>query len=389
MADTSPRQRALAGAARPEPAVVPAEPPSGSVAEPERQRQRQLRRIGRPFDRQSPFVVGFSGTLGALVALVIGAAVYSIRGTLVLVFLALFLAVGLDPVVVLLTHHHVRRPYAVMVVLLAALCIVGAFVYSAISPIHAEVHQLIREIPIWRKQLATGKGAFGHIARSLHLSSDLHNLTTASLAKYFASGALGAGKAVISTAASFIIVVVLTVYFLAALPSIKKFFTQLVPRSRRERFGVILEEVAAGVGGFLLGNIVTSVVAGLGSSLWALAWGIPYPLLLGLAVALFDLIPVVGSTVAGVIVSLVALAVSLPVAVATAAFYVGYRFFEDYLLVPRVMRHAVNVTPVVTVLAVLIGGALLGIIGALVAIPVAASIKLVLEYSVFPRIDSN
>jgi predicted PurR-regulated permease PerM len=357
------------------------------VDEPER--QRQLRRIGRPFDRQSPFVVGFSGALGVLVALVIGAAVYSIRGTLVLVFVALFVAVGMDPVVVLLTKHHVRRPYAVMVVLLVALCIVGAFVYSAISPINAEVHQLIKEVPTWRSQLASGRGALGHIAKTLHLSSDLHALSTASLAKYFASGALGAGKAVISTAASFIIVIVLTVYFLAALPSIKKFFTQLVPRSRRDRFGVILEEVAAGVGGFLLGNILTSVVAGLGSFLWALAWGIPYPLLLGLLVALFDLIPVVGSTVAGIIVSLVALAVSLPVAVATAAFYVGYRFFEDYLLVPRVMRQAVKVTPVVTVLAVLIGGALLGIIGALVAIPIAASIKLVLEYSVFPRIDSN
>jgi predicted PurR-regulated permease PerM len=387
MADRSPRQRALGGGARPDVVVVPAERPSGSVDEPER--QRQLRRIGRPFDRQSPFVVGFSGALGVLVALVIGAAVYSIRGTLVLVFVALFVAVGMDPVVVLLTKHHVRRPYAVMVVLLVALCMVGAFVYSAISPINAEVHQLIKEVPTWRSQLASGRGALGHIAKTLHLSSDLHALSTASLAKYFASGALGAGKAVISTAASFIIVIVLTVYFLAALPSIKKFFTQLVPRSRRDRFGVILEEVAAGVGGFLLGNILTSVVAGLGSFLWALAWGIPYPLLLGLLVALFDLIPVVGSTVAGIIVSLVALAVSLPVAVATAAFYVGYRFFEDYLLVPRVMRQAVKVTPVVTVLAVLIGGALLGIIGALVAIPIAASIKLVLEYSVFPRIDSN
>ena len=81
--------------------------------------------------------------------------------------------------------------------------------------------------------------------------------------------------------------------------------------------------------------------------------GIPYPILLGLMVAFFDLIPVVGSTIAGVIVSLVALVVSLPVAISTAAFYIAYRFVEDYLLVPRVMRHAVNVSPVVTVLAVI------------------------------------
>ena len=106
-------------------------------------------------------------------------------------------------------------------------------------------------------------------------------------------------------------------------------------------------------------------------------------------VAFFDLIPVVGSTIAGVIVSLVALTVSLPVAASTAAFYVAYRFVEDYLLVPRVMRHAVNVSPVLTVLAVVIGGALLGIIGALVAIPIAAGIKLVLEQTVFPRFDNS
>jgi predicted PurR-regulated permease PerM len=433
MADRSPRQRALAAGATPEPLPVapagrtgPTERtgPNGPTQLPRRRPGRedtapergtgtaagrgnadgeatspgrppragqpaQVRRLGRPFDRQSPFVVGFSAALGVLVAIAIGAAVYSIRSTLVLVFVSLFIAVGLDPVVVALTQRHVRRHYAVIAVLLAAVCIVGAFVYSAISPINAEVHQLVKEVPIWRNQLATGRGTLGHIARFLHLSTDLKNLDTATLAKALASGALGAGKAVLSTAASTLIVAVLTIYFLAALPSIKHFFAQLVPGSRRERFYLLLDEVLAGVGGYLIGNLFTSLVAGVGTYLWAIAFGIPYPLLLGLLVALFDLIPVVGSTIAGVVVSLVALSVSLPVAVATAAFYVGYRFFEDYLLVPRVMRQAVNVSPVVTVLAVLIGGALLGIVGALVAIPVAASIKLVLEQRVFPRLDSN
>jgi predicted PurR-regulated permease PerM len=270
-------------------------------------------------------------------------------------------------------------------------CVVGAFVYSAISPINNEVDQIAKAVPVWRHQLSTGNGALGHLAKSLHLnlSSYLHNTDTASIAKYLASGALGAGKEVLSVGTSVLIVIVLTVYFLAALPSIKRFFVQLVPATRRDRFGHLLDEVLAGVGGYLIGNLLTSLVAGLGTFLWAFAFGIPYPVLLGLFVALFDLVPVVGSTIAGVVVALVALSVSLPAAIATAAFYIGYRFFEDYLLVPRIMRHAVNVSPVVTVLAVVIGGALLGIVGALVAIPVAASIKLVLEQSVFPRLDSN
>jgi predicted PurR-regulated permease PerM len=182
---------------------------------------------------------------------------------------------------------------------------------------------------------------------------------------------------------------VLTIYFLAALPAIKGFLTHLVPESRRSRFGLLLDEVLAGVGGYLLGNLLTSLIAGIGTLVWAVALGLPYVLLLALMVALFDLIPVVGSTVAGVIVSLVALSVSFPVAIATAVFYVAYRFVEDYLLVPRVMRQAVNVSPVLTVLGVIIGAALLGIIGALVAIPIAAGIKLVVEQTVFPRLDKS
>lgn len=187
----------------------------------------------------------------------------------------------------------------------------------------------------------------------------------------------------------FLIVLVLTVYFLAALPAIKNFSSHLVPESRRRRYIALSDEVLAGVGGYLLGNLFTSLVAGLGTFLWATVLGIPYPILLGLMVAFFDLIPVVGSTIAGVIVSLVALVVSLPVAVSTAAFYVAYRFFEDYVLVPHVMRHTVNVSPVLTVLAVVVGGALLGIIGALVAIPIAAGIKLILEQTIFPRFDNS
>jgi predicted PurR-regulated permease PerM len=106
-------------------------------------------------------------------------------------------------------------------------------------------------------------------------------------------------------------------------------------------------------------------------------------------VGLLDLIPIVGSTVAGIIVSLVALTVSLPVALATAAFYIVYRNAEDYLITPRVMRRTVDVPGLVTVIAVLIGGALLGIIGALIAIPVAAAIKLILEEVSYPRLDQS
>jgi len=352
-------------------------------------RQRAVRRLGQPFDRRNPFVVGFVATMGVLLAIAVAAAIYSIRGTLVLVFLALFIAVGLEPAVEFFTRHHMRRSFAVLFVVLIGTGIVAGFVYSAISPIEREINQLVVQVPKWRAQISSGKGTVGHLAQQLHLSDYLGGKGVGSIATDIATGALGAGKIVLSAVSSFLIVLVLTIYFLAALPAIKSFSTHLVPESRRRRYELLLDEVLAGVGGYLLGNLFTSLVAGVGTFLWCTVFGIPYPILLGLLVALFDLIPVVGSTIAGVIVSLVALSVSLPVAASTGAFYIAYRFAEDYVLVPRVMRQAVNVSPVLTVLAVVIGGAFLGIIGALVAIPIAAGIKLVVEQTVFPRLENS
>jgi predicted PurR-regulated permease PerM len=137
------------------------------------------------------------------------------------------------------------------------------------------------------------------------------------------------------------------------------------------------------VGDYVFGNVVTSLIAGVATFVWCAMFDIPYPLLLGAFVALLDLLPY-GSTVAGFIVAAVALTVSIPVSIATVAFYVAFRLAEDYLLVPKIIGRAVKVPAGVTVVAVLIGGALLGIVGALVAIPVAAALQLLTQELFFP-----
>ncbi|MBV8217966.1 MAG: AI-2E family transporter, partial [Solirubrobacterales bacterium] len=139
--------------------------------------------------------------------------------------------------------------------------------------------------------------------------------------------------------------------------------------------------------GYVLGNVLTSVIAGVGTLVWLEALSVPYPALLALFVGLMDLIPIVGSTIAGFVVSLVALTVSLPVAAATAIFYIVYRNAEDYLITPKVMKRTVRVPALVTVIAVILGGALLGIIGALIAIPVAATVHLLVEEVIFHRME--
>ena len=141
------------------------------------------------------------------------------------------------------------------------------------------------------------------------------------------------------------------------------------------------------MGAYVLGNVVISVIAGTLALVWLLIFGVPFPLLLAVLVALLDVIPVVGTTVAGVVVTLVALSVSLPVAAATAGFFVVYRFVEDYLLVPSIIGRVVDVPGLLTVVAVLLGGVLLGVIGAVVAIPVAAAILLIANEVALPRLD--
>jgi predicted PurR-regulated permease PerM len=182
---------------------------------------------------------------------------------------------------------------------------------------------------------------------------------------------------------------VLTVYFLADLPRIRALGYRFVPHARRPRAILIGDDILAKIGGYVLGNLVISVIAAVLTFIWLLSFGVPYAFLLSVLVALLDLVPVVGSTVAGIIVALVALTVSLPVCLLTIGFFVVYRFFEDYVLVPRLIGRAVEVPALLTVVAVLIGAGLLGVIGALVAIPAAAAVVLIAKEIWFPRLDEG
>ncbi len=182
---------------------------------------------------------------------------------------------------------------------------------------------------------------------------------------------------------------VMVVYFLFSMPRIRLLAYRLAPHSRRPRVILTGDEIFTKVGGYVLGNFLTPAIAGIGTYVWLLAFGVPYPVLLALMVALFDLIPVIGASIGGAVVSLAALTVSLPVAVATLGFYVVYKLAEDYFIVPKVMGRTVQVPAVVSLVAVLIGGTLMGIVGALVAIPAAAAIRLFLQDVVFRRLDAS
>jgi predicted PurR-regulated permease PerM len=343
---------------------------------------------GKPLNPRSPFLIGMKAAAGVAVAYGLVELLIRARSVLILIGLAFFIAAGLDPVVAWLTGRGLRRWAAVSVVVVTLLALAGGFIAAAIPPVAAQTSTLINQLPHYMHDLQNHSSTLGKLNDKYHLEQRASNLLSTK-GTALVGGLIGAGQIVVSTLSSIVLVGVMTIYFLVGMPQVKLFIYRLIPHSRRPRAILIGDEIFTKVGGYVLGNVITSLIAGAGTFVWMLALGIPYPALLGLLVFLLDLIPVIGSTVGGVIVTLVALTVSLPVAIATAVFYAAYRLAEDYLLVPRIIGHAVKVPALGGMVAIVIGGVVLGIIGALIAIPVAAAILLILEEIAFPRLDDS
>jgi predicted PurR-regulated permease PerM len=360
-----------------------------ALVEAEAQRQEgAFGKPGRPLNPRSPFMIGVKATAGVITVIALVELLLKARSVLILIGLAFFIAAGLDPVVLWLTRHGLKRWMAVIIVLLALLALVGGFIAAAIPPVASQTTALIKDLPHYAQQLQNHNSTLGKLNDKYHVQQHVSSLLS-SKGSALVGGVIGAGQIVISTVSSLVLVGVMTIYFLAGMPQARLFLYRMVPHSRRPRAILLGDEIFTKVGGYVLGNVITSFIAGFGTFLWMLAFGIPYPALLGLLVFLLDLIPVIGSTVGGAIVTLVALTVSLPVAIATLAFYVAYRLAEDYLLVPRIIGRTVKVPALAGMIAIVLGGVVMGIIGALIALPVAAAIQLLLEEITFHRLDNS
>jgi predicted PurR-regulated permease PerM len=311
------------------------------------------------------------------------------RDVLILIGLAMFLAIGLDPAATWLTRHGLPRWVGVLIIIVLTLGLIGGFLALAIPVLVSQGAQFAGDLPGYLQQATSHNSVIGQLNERFNLEESLKQLSTGERGISLVGGLLGAGKVVLGAAASTLIVLALTVYFLADMPRLKASVYRCVPQSRRARVTLIGDDILSKVGMFVLGNLLTSLVAGVATFIWLEIFQVPYALLLALFVALMDLVPVVGSSVAGIAIVLVALTVSLPIGLATVGFVLVYRIFEDYVLVPRIMGKAVEVPSVITLIAVTIGATLLGIIGALIAIPVAAALRLVLREVAFPRLDRS
>jgi predicted PurR-regulated permease PerM len=349
--------------------------------------------VRTPFDPRWPtrriFGAAFTAGTAVVMAYVVLRAIGGVAGELILIILALVFALGLDPMVSWLVRHGWRRSWGVAAVTFGFLLIVVGVFAVIIPPIVTQVEQLSRALPGLIQELQDRSSSLGRLNARYHILDSIKSSLSGGGGGLPLGGVLNIGLAVFGTLTATITVLVLTVYFLANLPTIRRVAYRMFPASRRDRAQELGDEISARVGGYVLGNLITSVIAGLGTFVFLEIVHVPYAVALGVLVAVLDLIPVVGSTIGGIMVTLVALSVSTAVAVASLVFYIAYRLLEDYLLVPRVMNRAVDVPPVLTIVALIIGGSLLGIVGAFLAIPAAAAVQLVVLQVIWPRLDET
>lgn len=346
-------------------------------------------RPGAPLNRRSPFGLAFVATTGVLSAVLVALALVNVRGVLVLILIAAFLAIGLNPAIERLTARGMRRGGAVGVVFAGVILFFVGFGFAVVPPIIDQANAFVDKVPEYLTQLEANPTVAELNARFAFLDRAQALLTQPQTGTQAFGGILGLGKFVFSLFFSSLTVLVLTLYFTSSFPTIKNTAYLAMPRSRRARVGLLTDEILDRVGGYVAGALSIAGLAGVTTFLFAEIAGIPYPLALALVVAVLDLVPLVGATIGAVLVTAVAFFVSVPVGVASIIFYLIYQQVENYLIYPKVMQRSVDVSPAATVVAVLIGGSLLGVLGALLAIPVTAAVQLVLSEVVVPRQDRS
>jgi len=312
--------------------------------------------------------------------LLVGYGLYVVRGILVLVLIALFVAVSLDPAVRWLIRKRVRRPYAVSIVVLCLVALFAVFIWSILPPAIEQGGKLFADLPGYVRRLSDESGAVREFTDRYQLTDRLTGLA-ADLPARLAGGAVGFVQKFLGALASSLTVLVLAIYFMADMPRLERGLVRLFPPRRRPRVTEIVEVVVDKVGGYMIGNLLISLVAGVSTFVCLELVGVPFALPLAVTVAIADLIPMVGATLGAVIcVAVSAFTVDIwPGAVIVLIFFVAYQQVENYLIAPRVMRNTVDLPAVAVLLVALIGGAVLGLVGAVMAIPVAAAVKVLMS----------
>ena len=333
--------------------------------------------------RHSPFNIGFFGALGALVAIFLSQQILSISSVLILIVMAMFLAIGLNPVVEWFMKHGMKRGLSVLLVLFVVLTGLTLFVVAVAPVISEQIASITEKSPGWLDDLQQN-GQVQRLDDKYDVIAKVRDyVQNGDFGQSVFGGALGVGLAVLSAVANSVIVLVLMIYFLASLPSIKNAAYRLAPASRRPRVSELGDRIIRSTGAYVAGAFVVAVFAGISTLVFTFIVGLgDYAFALAFIVGLLSLIPVVGSVISAVIITALGLTISPTTALIAFIYYMAYQQVEAYFIYPRIMARSVDIPGSVTVIAALVGGAMLGVIGALLAVPVAAAL-LLLQREVF------
>ena len=349
--------------------------------------------LGEPINRSHPFYFGFIATLGALTAIVLMRALASVSQIFVLILIALFLATGLNPAVEALRKRNMSRSTAVTVIFSSVILFVIFFALVVVPPVVSQGTHLIENAPQLLRDLMKNETInqlntqFGLIDT---LQEKLKTITSdGTLLISTFGGVIGVGKSVLSGFFTALTILVLTLYFITSLPQAIDLGLSLVPASRRDRVGRLTNAVIARVGAFVGSQILIAAMAAVFVVILATILGMPSPIAIGMIVLVAALIPLIGHFLGCAIVTLIALTQSVWVGVIAFAAYVVYVQIENYVVTPRIMKRTLSVPGAVTIISALIGSSLLGLVGGLLAVPVAASIILILDEVVIPRANNS
>ena len=341
-----------------------------------------------------PFAFGFLVTLGGLAAIALGLAITNLSTVLIYIALALFAALGLDPAVRFLERHRMPRPWALVTVLVSLLVLLGLVIWAVVPVVVQQIASFVQDVPGMIRDFqssdlyATLEAQFGDNFEDL-VGQVQGFLTDPGNIAAIGGGALQVGASIASGISGAIIVLVLIIYFVATLPGIKQAMLRLIPARDRANTEIITDQITDSVGGYVMGMVTLAFINSLVVLLLYSVLGLPFPLLLAVTAFMITLIPLVGSVLFWMIGSVIALFSDPLLALIFAAIYLVYMQFEAYFLTPRVMSKAVSVPGSLVVIGAMVGGTLLGLLGALVAVPVTASILIIIKKVWVPRQDSR
>ncbi len=355
--------------------------------------KRDMGAAGQPLDHGHPFYFGFLAASGGVLAITLLRALSSASQVFVLIVISLFLAAGLNPAVEFFQRRGLKRGASVGVIVLITLGLATLFSFAVIPPVIEQINALVRHAPTLvtdlksTKWIATLNSHFG-IVDSLQtkVTSAFKNgqITVGAF-----GGVIGVGKAVISGAISALTILVLTLYFTASLPTVTNSLYRLVPKSRRERVSKISDEIIARTGAFVGGQATVAVIAGIFILIVALVLHIPYATALALLVFLCGLIPLIGHLLGVSVVTVVAFTKSPLIAVIAFVIYVAYVQVENYVIMPRIMKRSLEMPGLITIIAALLGTSLLGLVGGILAVPIAAAVLLIVDEVFLGKADAS